>query len=371
MQDIERRILIPIHDQPAMGAGMGALAQFLLNLLATVGAHLGCIAGVHQHNRSASFFRFADGHADKLAPRHIHDALAQRAPFVRSHLLRCKVFKYDRLIAVNQFSAALVGEVRSSVCYPLVNVGQCLLAIAVLIPLLRVLGRIFELLNALEISFVAAVETWIGNLLTIRQRSERHQAHIYTHTLGRRWQSLWLDFNREADVPLTRSSAAQCDGLDRAFDWTVQDDMDCTNFREDEAITGLPYAVPVLRVGDRIVATKTFETRIARVFGSLFHAAKERLKCEINTLRDVLQHLRMHQFERWSRFLPERQHGFRLVPGERNALFVGITTRHKCLVINPPAFLKLLPKNAPLAVREVDAIFERLAYQTPFWLSMY
>src|SRR5262249_678867 len=148
------------------------------------------------------------------------------------------------------------------------------------------------------------------------------------------------------DVPLARSRAAQRHRLDRAFDWTVQDDGDRTNFREDQLVSFEPRAVPVLRIGDAVIPAKTFETRIAWVFGSFFHATKEGLKGQINTLRDVLQHLAMYQLERGACFLPERQHGLRLIPGERNALLIRVAAGRKRLVINPPAFFKLLPKNA-------------------------
>jgi hypothetical protein len=140
---------------------MDALAQLLLDLLATMGAHLGCVAGVHQNDRPASFFRFADRHADKLAPRHVHNALAHSAPFVHSHLLRCEVFKHDCLIAIHQLTAALVGEVASTVRYPLMNVGQRLFAMPAFVPLLDIFRRILELLRTLEISFILAVEPWM------------------------------------------------------------------------------------------------------------------------------------------------------------------------------------------------------------------
>ena len=103
----------------------------------------------------ASLFRFTDRHADKLAPCHIHDALTHAAPFARSHLLRCKVFKHDCLIAIHQLTAALVGEVRAPVRYPFVDVGQRLLAMPVLIPLLGIFGRILELLRSFEVCFIA------------------------------------------------------------------------------------------------------------------------------------------------------------------------------------------------------------------------
>jgi hypothetical protein len=47
-------------------------------------------------------------------------------------------------------------------------------------------------------------------------------------------------------------------------------------------------------------------------------------------------------------------------------LLIGITPSCKRLIIDPSAFFKLLLKNAPLAVGEIDAVFECLTHYTPF-----
>jgi hypothetical protein len=174
LQNIERRILISIHYQPTVGTSVGALAEFLFDQQATLRAHLGCVAGVHQNDRPASLFRFADRHADKLAPRHIHDAFAHTAPASRSHLLRFKILKHDHLIPIHQLTAALVRKVPPSVGYSLVDVIECLLAMLVLIPLLSVFSRIFEFLRTFEVGFITPVETRILNLLSIRLGASSH-----------------------------------------------------------------------------------------------------------------------------------------------------------------------------------------------------
>jgi len=89
---------------------MGAVAQCLDNQLTTGRAHLGRIAGVHQNDRSTSFFRFADSHSNKLTPRYVHNALTHPTAF--ADLLRCKLFKHDHLIAVDQFATFLMGKIR-------------------------------------------------------------------------------------------------------------------------------------------------------------------------------------------------------------------------------------------------------------------
>ena len=147
MQDIECRVLVPIHHQSTLWAGMGARAQCLRDQLTTVGTHLGCIAGVYQNDGSASFCRFADGHTGELSPRYIHDAFPHSTAL--SHVLWCEIFKNDYLILVHQLAAALVREIRTSICDPLMNPLQDRLLLPVLTPILSMLNSIFALLNAL------------------------------------------------------------------------------------------------------------------------------------------------------------------------------------------------------------------------------
>jgi hypothetical protein len=113
MQNVERCIVIASQQQPAVGACVDAVAQGLLHEFAAGRALLGRVAGVHQHNSPPSFFRFGDGHADKLAPRHIQDAFTH--PTASAHLHRSQILKHDHLIGIYQLPAALVGEVRAPI----------------------------------------------------------------------------------------------------------------------------------------------------------------------------------------------------------------------------------------------------------------
>jgi hypothetical protein len=62
--------------------------------------------------------------------------------------------------------------------------------------------------------------------------------------------------------------------------------------------------------------------------------------------------------ERWSIHFPDRKQGLRVIQTTFHTVRVGIPTNFKRLVIDPAAFLKLALKDAPLAVRKVDAIFK-------------
>jgi hypothetical protein len=72
---------------------------------------------------------------------------------------------------------------------------------------------------------------------------------------------------------------------------------------------------------------------------------------------------RMNQLQCWPIFFPEWEQAFGFVP-IRGALlfFVGAFAIGERLVIDPTAFLKLLLKDTPLAVREIDAVFEGFSH---------
>src|SRR6266540_140216 len=134
-----------------MGTGMHPNAQILLDQLATVGvrADLGCVSGVDQYHRAPSFFRFVARILDQLCPGDIHNAFAH--PTAAAHLLRLKFLERDYLIAIDQFSAALVSKILAAEPDALVNTTECLLPMPILIPLLCVFGSVLELLHSLEV----------------------------------------------------------------------------------------------------------------------------------------------------------------------------------------------------------------------------
>jgi hypothetical protein len=71
----------------------------------------------------------------------------------------------------------------------------------------------------------------------------------------------------------------------------------------------------------------------------------------------------MDEFQRGPNILPNGELSLRLVPVRRALLLlIGTLAIGKRLVVHPSAFLKLLLKDTPLAVREVDAVFEALTH---------
>src|SRR5436190_23531128 len=136
----------------------------------------------------------------------------------------------------------------------------------------------------------------------------------------------------------------------------MQVDQYRADLGEDQPITFEPCAIAILRVGDRVIAPKLLETRIARVDPRL-EAAKERLECQIDSDLNVLQDLTMHQLERFALGFPIGKERLRIVqPNRRLPLFPRIAARCERLVIHPPALFKLLLKETLLAFRQPQAI---------------
>src|SRR5215212_6725456 len=102
---------------------------------------------------------------------------------------------------------------------------------------------------------------------------------------------MWDGLTRDAGVPFTRCGSAECDCFWRAFDESVQHQLDRADLAYNQPLTLKPYAVAILRIGDAIVAPKLFPARIAGTFRTLLDPAKERLEGAMHPLTNVLQYL--------------------------------------------------------------------------------
>jgi hypothetical protein len=189
---------------------MHALTSFLGNKFTALGTHLGRILGVDQDDGSASFFRFADRHADELVPSCVQHAFPVAARVAFAHFDWFKCLKRNHLIPVHQFAAARVREVAASIGDPFVDMGQCFLPSPVLIPVLTLRGGILRSLNALQIGFITSIETGVLNIVTrVRERGKRVQAPINPNGFTRWFKLLPFNRTREADRVLQAKWHAQ------------------------------------------------------------------------------------------------------------------------------------------------------------------
>ena len=80
--NIDRRVLVTIHHQPTMWAGVYPIRECFCDDHPTSGAPLRCIPGVHQDHTRASLFRFALGDRDEQIPGDICNAFCQIVIFL-------------------------------------------------------------------------------------------------------------------------------------------------------------------------------------------------------------------------------------------------------------------------------------------------
>src|SRR5262249_52332676 len=138
-------------------------------------------------------------------------------------------------------------------------------------------------------------EARVGNLLPGGQSGTRLQAHINTNVLPGLRQTIWLEaLARNADLPLACAAALDGSELGRAFQWPVHDHPHLPHIHDTQPL-GLRIQFAAHRhlgEGETVVASFPTKTGIAWPLLAVAHAAKERLKGQVNACRNVLQHLR-------------------------------------------------------------------------------
>src|SRR6266508_6117055 len=166
-------------------------AEILLNHLAAARTHLGCGDRVNHHDRAFRLFHFDYAVTDQLRPGCIPNALSHAATF--ADLLWREFLEDKNLERINQIARVLMSKVLTPEPDPLVNTSKRLLAPTVLVPQLGVLGRVFQLLNSLEVGLVTPEETRVLDLgvpvRTVRDCGEGLQPHIHSSDTGavRKW----------------------------------------------------------------------------------------------------------------------------------------------------------------------------------------
>jgi len=156
-------------------------------------------------------------------------------------------------------------------------------------------------------------EARVINKLTIRKSGEGFKSNVNTNRLRAGRKAFGLIITRETNVPLitftTNSTSLDCaraNAVDFGFDFP--------DFgKRDGAI---PNTVAALWIGDAVVLSFAFQSRVARCFTRL-HTTKEGLKSEFHSDDDILQYLRMHRPQFGVRRLPRGHSLLLLIQGWR------------------------------------------------------
>jgi hypothetical protein len=245
-------------------------------------AILGGVGRVHSDEPSASFFRFAREMIKELRPGRVTDAF--RKTMIVNHPIDMQIFNTDGPERVDNLARVLMREVVAS---PFGSFMPSRDDLTMHAPLFRSLLQSGMLaLHLRQCLFFTAKETRVGNFFSAREGGKGFESNINAHGTIILWQSLWFTLHRKGDVPFSGRGAMNGTGLDRAFDLSMVDHFDRSNLREADTVV-VSDAEATLRIGDAIVATIAFKTRIAR-FLPCFAASEKGFIGQIDTHRNIL-----------------------------------------------------------------------------------
>jgi hypothetical protein len=359
-KDVDRGVEITTDRQAAHGTLMDAGTQIFRNQLSTPRTAFAGVARVNLHHATTSFFRFAGHDVCKLMPRGVSNTF--RKTVVTQHPAYIQIFKADRSEPTYQFTGFLMGKGTTAIGSPFVDVGDDLAAFGVLRRSLLGCGQ--AALCLCQRPFIGTKEARIGDLFAIRQRSELFQPNVNANG-GLRYR-LWLrfGFNTERHKPPAGTAAPNRDRLDRAVSGTVQNNLDRSDFTQDQMAPFQPSAISVLRIGQAIVAPGTLEARVSGLLARL-DAAKERLERQINARTGVLQHLTMHELQGWAFGFPLWEEVDRIVQANGFLpFFPRLFARGKGFVIDPTGRVQHPVQDADLSLGWIQSVLVRLPHRT-------
>gem|GEM_PF-2330457 len=308
--------------------------------------------------RSASFFRFARQLVNKPCPRGVVDALSQT--MIVNHAVNLQVFHADHAKTVNDLTAFLMREVIPSERYPFMHPGYHLAMLPALRRSLCQFG--VRALHLRQCLLFFTEKAWILNCISIRQRSEGLQSHIYTHLSRGFWQTLRLTLHREGHVPFARRRALDGTRFDRALDGTMRDHLDTPNLGKRHTII-MRDAEPTLRESEAVIAVFAPKAREARLLTG-FAASEKGFEGQINAHGNVLQHLRMHLFQ-WRTFLFQHSQRINLIIARErlSLLLIGLFALLKQMVVEPPTRIKGVVQRVNLFLRGKNAILKHFVHR--------
>ena len=212
---------------------------------------------------------------------------------VMGHAVDHQVLHRNDAVGTDNLSACLMGEVVSPEGDPLMHTCN---RFAMLASLRCAFCQLTVLvLDACQGLFFFPKEAGVGNLFPAGKGGKGLESHINPDLFEAFWQAFRLTFYRERDVPLASRRTMNGTCFDLASDSAMVDHLDSADLGEDNVII-VRDAKTTLREGEAVIAVNPSETREAWFLTS-FAPAKEGLKRQINTHRDILQDLGMHLFE--------------------------------------------------------------------------
>ena len=308
-------------------------------------------------------------HLKELRPRRIQNAFRQTR--MMNHATRVNIFYRNQTKAVNDLAAKLVREVLAPVSDTSVNLANRFLAVSTLPARcsehrtgLRTLGLCTHLaLDFTKVFLITAVELGCRDGFVCREKGKVLESHVDTNLFIRDWQRFrFRQFTGEARPPLTRGIALDGTSLGNAFQGSVKQNFDLSDFRQRQGRTFEFAPDRGLREGEGVVAIASLESGIAWFF-SRFNTPKEGLHCKIKPQCDVLKDLAMHGLQRLSLLLESRDGVDLSVEAQASPIrFIGCFSLFKQVVVQPPGLPQVCFKGGLLRLGWVKSVLESLTH---------
>lgn len=330
--------------------------------LLPVSALVAVLAGVRRvdlHELATGAFSLVRKEREELRPRRIHNAFRQT--MIVNHSVRVNIFDIDHAEPIYDFTAFLMSKVTAPICNAPVHFRESLSSF------LACMSRCSRnlTLNALQVLFITAIETRIGNWFAGRQIGEITQANINADRLTGHRKRLAFAFYREAGEPFICLTAnATC--FDYADDRPMDLRLNIADFRQGYRIgTGTKTR---LREGKRIISV-LFEAWKSGFLTTL-DTSEESIECEINTNGNILQNLTVNITQFSMRWFPTCDHC--LLFSFRRTLtcrFVQAPSIIKQRVINKATHFKRVSQFTLLLFRRIKPVFisQSHVYSIPYW----
>ncbi|MFN8494400.1 MAG: hypothetical protein U0350_42765 [Caldilineaceae bacterium] len=322
---------------------MNTHTQVFLNKRTTTRATLAGVFRINQDDTPTGAFSLVRCALNQLTPSHIGNAfielVAKDLGFVRHHCFDRQILKANDGKIIDQLARSFMCKIGSFVADSFVNAPDNLLGFFAFD---GSLCRFSEFALCFRHCFlIFAEEAGICDLIAVAQSSERLQTNINAYGFLIGWQGKLRAFTSESNKPLVTRSTAKTDGFRCSAQCPMELYLDRSDLAQIKFVASQCYAVAILRIAHRIVPAAAFKAGIAWVFAR-FHTTEESFVSQVNPNLHILQNLRMHFFQRWFFFLPQRQHRRGIViPKRCLALCPGVFSGCQGFIVDKATKLKL------------------------------
>lgn len=319
---------------------------------------LACVTRVNSQEQSTGTRRLVGRELCKLIPSNISNTLVQFVAkdysVILHHSRNVQIFKDNHAIGVDQLAGSLMRKIGTLVSNTFVDARDNLLALG---SFWRAFCFLFKPTLCFRQFFsITSEKSRVINLFPIAQGCKARQSNVNTNSSCFIRQWLYFALTSERGKPLSCRRTADSDCLGRATEFSVQRNLDTTEFTQAELVANQLNAVAVLWVSHRVITPVPLKSGVTRFFTRL-DTAKKCLKRQVNTHSDILQNLGMNNFERWFFRLPFGQHFLGIVIAQRNTVqLMTFLAGLKGLVVYPSTLFQHFGENCPLSRSWVNTI---------------